>query len=122
MFSAHFKNFHNFPYSTKPIIPMLPRLLALFFSLSTSTLFAQSPLQITSPDNNLQLSITENGIVQYALAYKGKSLVQPSSVGMKLNRPEISLHEFEVLGHSQKTVDETWKPLFGEKSKILTTS
>lgn len=78
-------------------------------------------MHISSPDNSLQLSITENGIVQYALAYKGISLVQPSSVGMKLNRPEISLHEFEVLGHSKKTVDETWKPLFGEKSKINNT-
>lgn len=110
--------FPIFPYSTKQTISLFPRLLAIIFFFSFSKLFGQSPLNISSSDKNLQLSITADEAIQYSLSYKGSNILQQSALGMKLNRPEIILREFELVSNSQKTVDETWEPLFGERSKI----
>jgi hypothetical protein len=91
--------------------------LFLFFSAFS---FAQNVIVVPSPGASCQLKISldEKGRLSYALTYKGKTVVQPSSLGFELNDAP-SLHEnFTIIKIDSTTFDETWKPVWGEVAAI----
>ena len=92
-------------------------LSVLFFSFSAS---ADTAITMSSPDGNQLLSVTlhSSGALQYQLQYKGKTVIAPSSLGMKFSSPELVLTEFDLKAADSSTVDETWKPVWGEVSTI----
>lgn len=90
--------------------------LILLFLLSPA--FAQQITQLASPDGKIEVKINlENGLT-YSVSHQGKLLVQPSKLGFSLNKPEIKLTEFELLDSEEKSVDQTWTPVYGERSNI----
>ncbi|MFN8288930.1 MAG: glycoside hydrolase family 97 protein [Chitinophagaceae bacterium] len=92
-------------------------LSVLFFSFSAS---ADTTITMSSPDGNQLLSVTlhSSGALQYQLQYKGKTVIAPSSLGMKFSSPELVLTEFDLKAADSSRVDETWKPVWGEVSTI----
>lgn len=97
---------------------MIVRSLLIVFFFSLTSLFAQNTITVSSPNQNLYIKISTEGTIKYAVEFQGIEIIQPSSLGFELNRPDVSLSNFELLNQTQKTVNESWKPLFGEKSKI----
>lgn len=99
----------------KRLFPFL--FLSLFFCL---TAHADNTITVSSPDGNQQLSVIlrTSGAVQYQLSYKGKSVIAPSTLGMKLKSPDILLTEFDLKAADSTVVDNTWKPVWGEVSTI----
>ena len=81
---------------------------------------AQQPISISSPDKAivLKVRITEQGNCLYSVAYKGKNIIEPSSLGFSLSKPKTTLSKFSFLKADSATVDETWKPVWGEMSSI----
>ena len=63
-------------------------------------------------------SLSPSGIPQYSVFFTGKPVVKPSSLGFVL---DDSIHldsNFQIIKTDSLTVDETWKPVWGEVSQI----
>ncbi|HRE38186.1 MAG TPA: glycoside hydrolase family 97 protein [Chitinophagaceae bacterium] len=100
---------------------LLKRLLPILFLAGISTtVFADQSVTLHSPDGNVQLGLLHrsNGDLTYRVFYKGKTVVAPSGLGMRLKSPELSLSKFDLLGIDSSVTDETWKPVWGEVSQI----
>lgn len=81
---------------------------------------AQQSLSIASPDKHILLKVrtSEQGNILYSISFKGKSIMEPSSLGFTLSKPKIALIKFNILKADSTAVDETWKPVWGEVSSI----
>ena len=100
---------------------LLKRLLpVLLFAVFNSAVFADQSVTLHSPDGNVQLGLVHrsNGDLAYKVFYKGKTVVAPSGLGMRLKSPEMSLLKFDLLGIDSSVTDETWKPVWGEVNQI----
>lgn len=75
---------------------------------------------IASPDNNIVLKtqLAANGTVSYSVSYKKNTFVEPSTLGFSLSRPKTMLTQFSLVSIDSSTVDETWKPVWGEVNQI----
>lgn len=95
-------------------------LTASLFVFSFLFVKADNTVTISSPDGNQQLSVImrSSGAVQYQLVYKGKTVIAPSALGMKLSSPALLLTEFDLKAADSSVVDNTWKPVWGEVSTI----
>jgi alpha-glucosidase len=101
------------------------RLPLVFFLLlaSASPLHAQ-PIVTSSPDNALRLTLTIDsvngmqGCVFYELSHKGRSVILPSRLGLVTADLPFWLDGFTVTGHRRRTVDESWRPVYGERSTV----
>ena len=117
-------------------------LIVLSFTICACTerVMRESVANLNSPDERLamQFYLTESGIPQYALQFDGKDIIQPSSMGFELrgsmNASEIVYGEeikkidtrqprdfscnFEILDVCRDSLDEVWKPVWGEESEI----
>lgn len=98
--------------------------------------------ELASPNGQLKLqfSIDAQGRPTYALQYKGLDVVRPSHLGIELKQEDPNKAQdfefktradasklaqkadlmtgFKAVRHETKTVDETWKPVWGEESEI----
>lgn len=93
--------------------------------------------ELKSPNGNLELKfwLQNNGEPTYSLTYKGKDVIKPSKLGFELkaqktlnNFDDFSVKEtngegnlysgFSVVNTETATVDETWKPVWGEVKEI----
>ncbi|UHG92723.1 glycoside hydrolase family 97 protein [Spirosoma oryzicola] len=94
-------------------------LVAALISLPKS-IHAQPVTSITSPDKAITLTIrnTQTGAVNYQLAYKGKSVIEPSGLGFSLSKPKATLNRFTIVAADTSTKDETWQPVWGETNRI----
>ncbi len=108
-------------------------------SKTTTTVTNISSLQSPDGKNVVEISITEEGQLQYSLSHDGQKVVLPSTLGFELrgnvksesldyegNRPVMSDNDpcylfdrgFEVTGFRNSSFDETWNPVWGEESEI----
>ncbi len=76
--------------------------------------------EISSPSGNIKVEFTLNGSVPtYTVAYKGKTVINPSRLGYQLAKGEKDLLDgFSVIGEQTSTFDETWSPVWGENKDI----
>ena len=77
--------------------------------------------QQTSPDGNvvLSFSLKADGTPTYKITYKGKPVINESTLGFTLKKDEPLTNHFKVVGDSKSTFKETWKPVWGEEKEIL---
>ena len=66
----------------------------------------------------LSFSLDANGSPLYAAWFDGKPVIQPSSMGFKLNTDSLFYTSFEMTGNSKRSFDETWQPVWGETKSI----
>ena len=87
--------------------------------LSISVLNAYTQ-QLNSPDGNFQLnfSLSNAGEPVYQLSYKGKEVIKPSRLGLKLKNPPSFTLDFTLKNKEVSSFNETWKPVWGEVSQI----
>ncbi|WP_299568138.1 glycoside hydrolase family 97 protein [uncultured Pedobacter sp.] len=96
--------------------------------------------ELKSPDGQLKMNfqLTANGEPTYQLSYKGKEVVKPSKMGLELKgnttkvefgaenniKSEVKdiknslFDRFTVTNTATATFNETWTPVWGERSKI----
>lgn len=89
---------------------------------------------LISPNGNLKMtfSFQGNGTPSYTLAFKGKTVIKPSKLGLELKStttrsfegdvktdPKASLYDnFEVINTQTSSLDEMWSPVWGEVKTI----
>lgn len=95
-------------------------LLLLAFAGLAGPVMADNSLTISSPNQQIQLGVIhrDNGDLMYRVFYKGKAVITPSGLGMKLNNPAVSLIKFDLQSVDSAYTDETWTPVWGEQSRI----
>ncbi len=76
--------------------------------------------EVTSPNGNVKVDFTLNGTVPtYTVAYKGKTIINPSRLGYQVAKGGKDLLDgFTVIGEEKSTFDETWTPVWGENKTI----
>ena len=93
-------------------------LLVFVSSVLVLTSFGQS---LRSPNGKLVMNfkLLANGVPSYTLDYNGKAIVKESRLGLLLKNDKLSLaSNFEIAATSFGSVDETWKPVWGEVNAI----
>ena len=91
-------------------------LLVLVFSW-----FLLAAQELSSPNGQLKMnfSLDAMGTPTYQLAYKGKTVIKPSKLGLAIARDKNSLLNGFVIKTSQsKSFDESWQPVWGENKTI----
>lgn len=73
----------------------------------------KSPNQVVSLD-----AYIKDGIPVYSISYKNKSVVKPSSLGVKLVEAPDLTDGFEEVGTKTSSFYETWAPVWGENDSI----
>lgn len=94
--------------------------------ISFSALYAQVKTSVKSPNNNLELNfwLNEKGTPVYALQYKSKSVIQPSTLGFELKQTMNNLslpalqENLAVLSSVKSSYDSWWKPVWGDVKEI----
>ncbi|WP_418987759.1 glycoside hydrolase family 97 protein [Bacteroides heparinolyticus] len=89
----------------------------LLVLMMSSAAMAES---ITSLNGQLKLNFSVNaqGEPVYELFYKGKSVINPSKLGLELKNDSGLMNGFTLANASTSTFDETWQPVWGEVKYI----
>lgn len=95
-------------------------IFAIIFFLTATLSHAQDNHSVNSPDGDLVLTVNRSdaGVIHYTLSFKGNQVIQPSSLGFNLNRPDTELSTFSILNTSTDRHDSEWEPVWGEVAVI----
>ena len=75
-------------------------------------------ITLSSPSGLVRLKVTNENSLRYSVSFKGKKVIEPSTLGFKLGKPEASLTHFTIIKTDSSAHDETWTPVWGEVSSI----
>lgn len=90
----------------------------LLLLISFNSAFAQ---ELRSPNGNITLnfSLQTDGTPTYTVSYKNKVVVKTSKLGFELAKDPVSLlNGFTIANTRTSSLDETWKPVWGEVASI----
>ena len=99
--------------------------VVLFIAAAAST-NAQTKAEINSPNDNLHAAfwLNDAGTPMYSLSYKKKPVILPSAMGFEIKEnfsdkllPSLK-DSLVILGTSKKSVDNKWRPVWGEVKEI----
>src|ERR1041385_1394281 len=99
---------------------MIRRILLLVFVYSFwlhSYAQDSGPLKVELGKISLQFQVDNSGNAEYAVFFGDQPVIKPSVLGFNLKNNDPFRH-FKILRSERKTVDETWKPVWGEVSQI----
>jgi alpha-glucosidase len=92
--------------------------LLLTIAIATLALFSRAE-EVTSPNGKMKLSFDlQNGVPVYSLKLNNNEIIKPSKLGLDLKDAESLMNGFRVADTKTTAFDETWKPVWGETSKI----
>ncbi|MCG8326323.1 MAG: glycoside hydrolase family 97 protein [Chitinophagales bacterium] len=98
--------------------------LSFIIFMSTSSCTQQQmpskSLSIQSPSEQLNLSFftNESGIPSYTLSFKGKTVIDTSTLGFEFkNTPALS-QNIAIEASNTRSIDETWEMPWGEQSTV----
>lgn len=76
--------------------------------------------QILSPNGKLRLRfvLSAAGVPTYSLDYKGKTVVEPSALGIRLKDSVNFGRSFKLVSIDSASVNEPWNPVWGEVKTI----
>jgi hypothetical protein len=104
---------------------MIKRLcIAALLILAAELSYSNLVETVRSPDGNIVFRVVTTGAsgpgnsLAYEMDYKNKNVIGTSGIGFVLSKPELQLNAFEILGKENKTIDETWEPVWGEVKQI----
>lgn len=89
----------------------------------TISLHSQS-LSVSSPGGGVQFTFTvdsagdQHGILSYSLSYRGKDVVLKSRLGIITADLPRWINGFALVRQTRQSVDETWRPVYGERSTV----
>lgn len=97
----------------------MKKLALILFGLG-SYIGAQAMETLKSPDGNIVVTfdLSGKGEPTYSVSFKGEQIVKPSTLGFMLKDSRPMTSGFEIDGVSRESVDDTWKPVWGENSEI----
>ncbi|MDO4229238.1 MAG: glycoside hydrolase family 97 protein [Capnocytophaga sp.] len=74
----------------------------------------------SSPDGNVKIAfgLNQSGKPFYKVSYKNQEVIKESFLGLELKNTTNLIADFEVVKEEKTSVDDTWKPVWGEESQI----
>ncbi|TAH26864.1 MAG: glycoside hydrolase family 97 protein [Cytophagales bacterium] len=80
----------------------------------------QTSIKINSPDSLIEISFLLNDTLSpiYKVTYKGKTIIDSSSLGFTLKDFPNLAKDFQIDSSSQKQIREVWKPVLGQYKYI----
>lgn len=97
------------------------RKILLFTALGLSLFITTTAQELRSPSGQLimSFSLQENGVPSYQLSYKGKAVINPSTLGLELKSDKKSLlNDFTTTDTQATSHDSNWQPVWGEVNTI----
>ena len=93
---------------------------AFIFLFFISFLSNASAQIITAGMDKIKMDFTLNkeGVPVYSVFYDQKAIIKPSVLGFTFVNNDNFNSNFEILGSEKRSVDETWKPVWGQVSEI----
>jgi glucan 1,4-alpha-glucosidase len=76
------------------------------------------PLFVKMKQVEFNFSMTADGAPQYAVSFANEPVITPSTLGFIFSGNESFFNGFKWLSTDTNSVDETWKPVWGEVSSI----
>lgn len=67
---------------------------------------------------NLDFGLDKSGIPRYSVSFGGKEVIRSSRLGFRLKDNVALDSNFQIIKTDSLTVDETWKPVWGEVSEV----
>lgn len=92
-----------------------PFLFLIFFQIQT-----MQAEKLLSPNGNLMLnfSLTEQGEPTYELFFANRAVIKPSKLGFELLNATDLRVGFQIVETKTNSIDENWKPVWGEVKEI----
>ncbi len=87
----------------------------------TGCIMSSDDISIKSPDKNIDVEFftDESGTPYYYINYKGRLIIEPSSMGFEfLNQPQLN-GGLEIVKTATSTFNETWEMPWGEQRYVL---
>ena len=85
------------------------------FVLTCALTVPSSATEVKSPDGRLAVAFQmQDGVPVYQVTRDGKTIISESRLGLEL--AEGPLTGLEIIGAIESSRDETWKPVYGERS------
>lgn len=77
------------------------------------------PLSVDSPDGSIHVEFdTKEGVPTYSVARNGKTILNPSRLGLRLKDQQDLTEGFSVKSVERNAHDENWNPVWGEEAEI----
>ena len=105
----------NYPSQKSWLYPLL---MISAGSLAVYSAHAET-IKVSSPDNAISVNVSDDdGVVRYAVNYKGKEVITPSRLGLAFNDKADFLQSLKISSHARSSHDETWEQPWGEDKTI----
>lgn len=87
----------------------------------SSKQYTDEDLSVRSPDQKIlvQFNLNQNGSPTYSILYNNISIIESSKFGFKFKDNDALDNNFKILGIETKKENNTWYPVWGEKSRII---
>ena len=101
--------------------------LPLFFLFGAISCLHARSITVSSPDNTLRFVLGidsaegRQGAIFYDVTYKGKNIVLKSRLGVVTMDLPGWQDQFTLTGDTRRSVDQSWHPLYGERSTVRDT-
>jgi len=87
------------------------------------TLFScqQQSVSISSPDGKIHVNfdLNESSEMYYSVEYEKDTVIVPSTLGFQTDGGEEIGKSLEIVSISEAEVNQTWTPVYGERSEVL---
>lgn len=111
-----------YPHCRLPILRINYILLkqAGAFLLSLFLICAACAQELTASMQKVKLTfiLDKKGTPAYSVSFDQKVIIRPSELGFIFTNDDAFNSNFKVTGSERKSVDETWKPVWGEVNEI----
>jgi len=77
-------------------------------------------IRVQSPDGKIQISIgiNDSSAVYYTVNFEDSVVIQKSEMGFQLKELPVIGKNLEIVSFSETKVNQTWNPVYGERSEI----
>jgi len=77
-------------------------------------------IAVKSPDNKIEVTISNNEKLTYSVSFNGKIIINPSQLGFEFKDEPVLMSNFSIVDHSMRNINETWIPVVKSKhSEVL---
>jgi alpha-glucosidase len=92
-------------------------LLIITTCLISPLLFAKS-VQISSPDNKITVTISDEKIPSYSITFNNEATITSSRLGLRFKKAAELGEGFTIKSATKNSVDSTWQQPWGERKSI----
>ena len=91
----------------------------MFLMILVSYVANSQDFSVTSPDNNIRLTVTSGEKLNYSVTFKDHDIIRPSQLGFEFKDEPAMSDNFIVTYQKTNSVKETWEPVVKSKHEMV---